>query len=80
MLEIIRQKNLYALPVGTDGQWLRYHHLFRDYLQERYRREFPQEVAPMLAAAGRRSASSRANGRRRTSSTSNWEIRRRWPT
>ena len=48
LLEIIRQKNLYALPVGTDGQWLRYHHLFRDYLQDRYRRDLPQEIIPTL--------------------------------
>ena len=44
------EKNLYALPAGagTDGQWLRYHHLFRDYLQVRYRREFPQEIDAVL--------------------------------
>jgi LuxR family maltose regulon positive regulatory protein len=42
------QKNLFTLPVGTNGQWLRYHHLFRDYLQSRFRRECPQEVEPIL--------------------------------
>ena len=48
MLDAVRQRNLYALPVGPDGQWLRYHHLFRDYLQQRYRKELPAEIAPLL--------------------------------
>jgi ATP/maltotriose-dependent transcriptional regulator MalT len=48
MLEQVRQKNLFALPVGANGQWLRYHHLFRDYLQRRFRRERPREVEPLL--------------------------------
>ncbi len=48
ILETIAQRNLFVLPVGTNGQWLRYHHLFRDYLQERLRRESPQEVTPIL--------------------------------
>lgn len=48
ILETIAQKNLFVLPVGSHGQWLRYHHLFRDYLQERLRREFPEEVTPIL--------------------------------
>lgn len=47
-LETIVQKNLFALPVGINGQWLRYHHLFRDYLQERFRKEHPEEVHPIL--------------------------------
>jgi ATP/maltotriose-dependent transcriptional regulator MalT/DNA-binding SARP family transcriptional activator len=47
-LDGIRQKNLFTLPVGSDGQWLRYHHLFRDYLQQRYRKEYPQEVTPLV--------------------------------
>ncbi len=47
-LETIVQKNLFILPVGTDGQWLRYHHLFRDYLQQRFRKECPEEVDPIL--------------------------------
>jgi ATP/maltotriose-dependent transcriptional regulator MalT/DNA-binding SARP family transcriptional activator len=48
MVEQVRHKNLFALPVGTNGQWLRYHHLFRDYLQSRFRRERPLEVEPLL--------------------------------
>jgi ATP/maltotriose-dependent transcriptional regulator MalT len=48
MLEQVRQKNLFALPVGANGQWLRYHHLFEDYLQARFRREHPGEVTPLL--------------------------------
>lgn len=53
LLETIVQKNLFALPVGANGQWLRYHHLFRDYLQERFRREYPEEVKPILERLAR---------------------------
>ena len=48
LLDFVRQKNLFTLPVGSNGQWLRYHHLFRDYLQARFRREYPNEVEPLL--------------------------------
>lgn len=48
LLETIIQKNLFILPVGTDGQWLRFHHLFRDYLQHRFRKECPDEVNPII--------------------------------
>ena len=53
LLETIVQKNLFALPVGANGQWLRYHHLFRDYLQERFRREHPEQVQPILERLAR---------------------------
>jgi ATP/maltotriose-dependent transcriptional regulator MalT/two-component SAPR family response regulator len=53
LLDTIVQKNLFTLPVGTKGQWLRYHHLFRDYLQERISREHPEEVTPILERLAR---------------------------
>jgi ATP/maltotriose-dependent transcriptional regulator MalT/DNA-binding SARP family transcriptional activator len=48
MLETVRQKNLFALPVGANGQWLRYHHLFRDYLEQQFRTAHPNEVELVL--------------------------------
>jgi LuxR family maltose regulon positive regulatory protein len=47
LIDLIIQKNLFALPVDANGQWIRYHHLFRDYLQERMRSERPDEVFPI---------------------------------
>ena len=38
----VLQANLFVLPVGEDGLWLRYHHLFRDFLQIRLEQEDPQ--------------------------------------
>ena len=49
--EIISQvlkKNLFVLPVEDDSTWLRYHHLFREFLQYRSREENPEEEAQLL--------------------------------
>lgn len=43
----ILDKNLFALPL-EDGRWLRYHPLFRDFLQARLQKERPHEIQPML--------------------------------
>ena len=43
----ILDKNLFVLPL-EDGRWLRYHPLFREFLQARLKKERPQEVQPIL--------------------------------
>ncbi len=47
-IEFIIQKNLFALPVGVESGWIRYHHLFHDFLQDRLRKEYPKEITPIL--------------------------------
>ncbi len=47
-MSLIFEKNLFVLPLGDDGRWLRYHPLFREFLQTRLREERPQEVQPIL--------------------------------
>ena len=41
-------KVLDVLPVDDRGTWLRYHHLFRDFLQVRMAQEYPDEKDRIL--------------------------------
>jgi LuxR family transcriptional regulator, maltose regulon positive regulatory protein len=45
---LILEKNLFVLPLGADGRWLRYHPLFREFLQTRLKEERPKEVKLIL--------------------------------
>jgi ATP/maltotriose-dependent transcriptional regulator MalT len=44
LIDVVLRGNLFVLPVGEDGSVFRYHHLFRDFLQDRIRRERPEEA------------------------------------
>jgi LuxR family maltose regulon positive regulatory protein len=51
-ISAVVQNNLFVLPVGADGRWLRYHHLFRDFLRTRFEQLHPEEVKPILSRMG----------------------------
>jgi LuxR family transcriptional regulator, maltose regulon positive regulatory protein len=44
LVDSVQRSNLFVLSVGEDDIWLRYHHLFRDFLQSRMRRESLDET------------------------------------
>ena len=48
LIKTVLHDNLFVLPVGVEGQWLRYHHLFQDFLQARLKQERPDQVNPIL--------------------------------
>ncbi len=48
-IKTITRNNLFALPVGEGGRWLRYHHLFQDFIRERFKRDCPEEIEPILS-------------------------------
>jgi len=51
LMDKVMVRNLFVLPVGEGGQlWLRYHHLFRDFLQTRIRKERPEETRTITIA------------------------------
>ena len=47
-IDIVIQRNLFTLPVGTESGWVRYHHLFRDFLQDQLLQEHPDEIPSIL--------------------------------
>ncbi len=51
MIRAIQQNNLFVMPVGQDGNWFRYHHLFRDFLRQRMRQDSPGHVDLILNKA-----------------------------
>lgn len=44
----VTHRNLFVLPVGQEGAWLRYHRLFQDFLQRRMQEEQPEAYAALL--------------------------------
>ncbi len=50
MMQQIFRDNLFVLSVGEETQYLRYHHLFRDFLQNRMRLQFPEDAAKIEKA------------------------------
>lgn len=53
LMETVLRNNLFVLPVGEGGTWLRYHHLFQDFLQARMEREHPAEAGRILQRLAR---------------------------
>jgi LuxR family maltose regulon positive regulatory protein len=48
LIRRVLRENLFILPVGDRGNWVRYHHLFRDFLQAQLAQERPDEPAHIL--------------------------------
>jgi LuxR family transcriptional regulator, maltose regulon positive regulatory protein len=45
LMDKVMQNNLFIIPVGDAGAWVRYHQLFRDFLQLSFTEERPEEAA-----------------------------------
>ena len=48
LIDALLQQNLFVTAVGEQGESIRYHHLFQDFLQRRLRSENPTEVPIIL--------------------------------
>ncbi len=44
LMQQVQRNNLFVLPVVEDQIWLRYHHLFRDFLQNKMIQVYPEEA------------------------------------
>jgi LuxR family transcriptional regulator, maltose regulon positive regulatory protein len=52
MLTHLEQHNLFVISLDEQQQWYRYHHLFREFLLARLRREQPEQAQKLEQAAG----------------------------
>ncbi len=48
LIDQVVQNNLFVLPVGEDGRWLRYHHLFGEFLRAQFEKERPEQLDALL--------------------------------
>ncbi len=48
LLEAVRTRNLFLIPLDPSGTWVRFHHLVGEFFRERYRRTAPAEARDRL--------------------------------
>jgi LuxR family transcriptional regulator, maltose regulon positive regulatory protein len=48
MIDLVLERNLFATAVGEQGAWVRYHHLFQEFLERQLARERPDEEGKIL--------------------------------
>jgi LuxR family maltose regulon positive regulatory protein len=51
LLEQLTRANLFLIPLDPSGRWVRYHHLFAEFLRARLRREQPARAAALALRA-----------------------------
>tara|TARA_R110000787_G_scaffold78941_5_gene172423 strand:+ start:521 stop:3313 length:2793 start_codon:yes stop_codon:yes gene_type:complete len=50
-LDELESQELFLLPLDEERQWFRYHHLFARYLQQRLKKQYPDEVSRLHRSA-----------------------------
>jgi len=53
MIGEIERRNAFIIPLGDDGTWYRYHHLFAELLRSRLKRSDPERYESLLNGAAR---------------------------
>ncbi len=53
LINAVVQNNLFVLPVGEEGSWLRYHHLFAEFLRVQFEKERPEQLNDLLRRIAR---------------------------
>jgi LuxR family transcriptional regulator, maltose regulon positive regulatory protein len=48
LLQAVRARNLFLIPLDSSGTWVRFHHLVGEFFRERYRRTAPAQAADCL--------------------------------
>ena len=48
LINQVVQNNLFVLPVGEEGKWLRYHHLFGEFLRAQFEKEKSDQLEALL--------------------------------
>jgi LuxR family transcriptional regulator, maltose regulon positive regulatory protein len=48
LLQAVRTRNLFLIPLDQSGTWVRFHHLVGEFFRERYRRTAPAEARDCL--------------------------------
>jgi LuxR family transcriptional regulator, maltose regulon positive regulatory protein len=53
MIQTLRRRNLFVIPLDDNGTWFRFHHLVGDFFRERYSRSAPADAKECLVRGAR---------------------------
>lgn len=53
LLQVVRARNLFLIPLDPSGTWVRFHHLAGEFFRERYRRTAPTQARECLIHGAR---------------------------